>query len=160
MAIASSIKTAHALPSPQPLARGERGFGPASTGLALLRVSLAAMWLSHALLKIFVFTLPGTAAFFDAHGIPGVLAYAVVPFEIAGGLALLFGVYARQVAVALLPILVGALAVHLPNGWVFTATGGGWEYPLFLIVASAVLWLSGDGAYALLRSDRFAPAVG
>jgi putative oxidoreductase len=32
---------------------------------------------------------------------------------------------------------------------VFSAQGGGWEYPAFLIVASLVQWLVGDGAYAL-----------
>jgi len=128
-------------------------------GLALLRITLAAMWISHALLKLLVFTLPGTATFFEAHGIPGGLVYIVVPLEILGGLALLFGLYARQVALALIPILLGALAVHLPNGWVFTANGGGWEYPMFLIVASLVLWLSGDGAFALRRSQAFVPGA-
>jgi len=128
-------------------------------GLALLRITLAAMWISHALLKLLVFTLPGTAAFFEAHGIPGGLVYIVVPLEILGGLALLFGLYARQVALALIPILLGALAVHLPNGWVFTANGGGWEYPMFLIVASLVLWLSGAGAFALRRSQAFVPGA-
>ena len=125
----------------------------------VLRLALAAMWLSHALLKLLVFTLPGTATFFQAHGIPGGLVYIVVPLEILGGLALLFGLYARQVALALIPILLGALAVHLPNGWVFTANGGGWEYPMFLIVASLVLWLSGDGAFALRRSQAFVPGA-
>jgi putative oxidoreductase len=47
--------------------------------------------------------------------------------------------------------------VHLPNGWVFTSQGGGWEYPVFLIVASLALWLIGDGAFALRRSNRFVP---
>ncbi len=121
----------------------------------LLRLALAAMWLSHALLKIFVFTLPGTAAFFESKGIPGVLAYPVVAAEIAGGLAILSGLYARQVALLLVPILAVALWTHVPNGWVFTATGGGWEYPLFLIVVSIALWLSGDGDYALRRSPAF-----
>lgn len=121
----------------------------------LLRLALAAMWLSHALLKILVFTLPGTAAFFESKGIPGFLAYPVVVAELAGGLAILAGFYARQVALLLVPILAVALVTHLPNGWVFTATGGGWEYPLFLIVVSIALWLSGDGDYALRRSRAF-----
>jgi putative oxidoreductase len=121
----------------------------------LLRLALAAMWLSHALLKILVFTLPGTAAFFESKGIPGFLAYPVVVAELVGGLAILFGFYARQVALLLVPILAVALLTHLPNGWVFTATGGGWEYPLFLIVVSIALWLSGDGDYALRRSRAF-----
>jgi hypothetical protein len=37
------------------------------------------------------------------------------------------------------------------NGWVSTAPGYGWEYPAFLIAASVVLALLGDGAYTLRR---------
>ena len=77
-----------------------------------------------------------------------------------GGLALLFGVYARQVSLLLLPVMLAAAWVHVPNGWVFTSPGGGWEYPVFLAVASLVLWLLGDGAWALRRSERFVPAAG
>ena len=40
-------------------------------GAFLLRLSLGTMWISHALLKIFVFTLPGAAKFFDSVGLPG-----------------------------------------------------------------------------------------
>jgi putative oxidoreductase len=124
-------------------------------GLLLLRLALGAMWMSHALLKLIVYSLPGTAAFFESQGIPGALAYPVFGAEFVGALAIFAGVYARQVALLLVPILLGALAVHLPNGWVFTATGGGFEYPLFLVVASFVVWLSGDGGLAVVRSDRF-----
>jgi putative oxidoreductase len=41
--------------------------------------------------------------------------------------------------------------VHLPNGFVFSYPNGGWEYPAFLIVISAVQALIGEGAYALGR---------
>lgn len=133
---------------------------PASAwGALLLRVSLASMWISHALLKLLVFSLPGTAQYFESLGFPGVLAYPVFALEIAGGVAMLLGVYARQVALALTPILVIATAVHSGNGWVHTSQGGGWEYPAFLIAMSLVLWLLGDGAYALARSRRFAPTM-
>jgi hypothetical protein len=47
--------------------------------------------------------------------------------------------------------------VHLPNGWVHTSTGGGWEYPVFLIAASIALWLLGDGAAAIKRSALLVP---
>jgi putative oxidoreductase len=117
------------------------------------------MWIAHALLKLLVFTLPGTARYFAGLGLPGELAYAVFAAELIGGAALVLGVYARQVAIALLPILAGATWVHLPNGWVFTSPGGGWEYPVFLIVASFALWLMGDGAVAIRRSGRFVPAL-
>ena len=130
----------------------------AHLGVALLRVSLGVMWISHALLKLLVFTLPGTAQFFASHGFPGFLAYPVFAVEILGGIALVLGIYARQVALALVPVMAAAATVHIHNGWVFTSTGGGWEYPVFLIVASIALWLLGDGAAALKRGSFLAPA--
>ena len=130
-----------------------------SLGLLLLRLSLGFMYLAHAGLKLFVFTLPGTAQFFAGQGLPGPLAYVVFAAEAVGGLLLMAGVYPRQVALALVPILLGAAWVHAPNGWVFNATGGGWEYPVFLAVVSVVQWLAGDGAGALARSERFTPGA-
>lgn len=135
----------------------DRTTGP--YGIALLRISLGVMWIAHALLKLFVFTLPGTAQFFGSVGYPGVLAYPVFAAELLGGLAILAGLYARQVSLALVPVMVAAAWVHLGNGWVFTSQGGGWEYPVFLAVASVALWLAGDGAWALRRSQRFVPAA-
>lgn len=134
-------------------------------GAFLLRVSLGVMYLAHSVaLKFVTFGLPGTAAFFASLGLPGWTAYAVFAAEAVGGLALVLGVWSRAVAIALIPVLLGALWVHSGNGWVFSAANGGWEYPLFLIVVSAVVALLGDGAYALkqtppladLRSGRLA----
>jgi putative oxidoreductase len=119
------------------------------TGLALLRVALGTMWIAHALLKWFVFTLPGTAQFFESVGYAGWLAYPVFAAELVGGLAILLGVHARQVSLALVPVMLAAAWVHVPNGWLFTNKGGGWEYPVFLAVASVVLALSGEGRWAL-----------
>ncbi len=129
----------------------------AQIGIALLRVSLGVMWIAHALLKLLVFTLPGTAQYFAGIGLPGFLAYPVFAAELAGGVALLLGLYARQAALALVPVMAVAAWVHAPNGWVHTSPGGGWEYPVFLIVASVALWLLGDGAAAMKRSVRFVP---
>ncbi len=126
-------------------------------GISLLRFSLGVMWMAHALLKLFVFTLPGTAGFFASIGLPGWIAYPVFVAELLGGLAIALGVYARQVALALLPIMLGAAWVHLPNGWVHTSPGGGWEYPLFLSISSVALWLLGDGAAAIRRSSFLVP---
>lgn len=129
------------------------GIDPSSVsyGLLLLRLALGAMWIAHALLKLLVFTLPGTAGFFESVGLPGFLAYPVFAAELVGGLLIVLGFYGRYVSAALLPILLGAAWVHLPNGWVFTASGGGWEYPVFLAFVSLVHWLIGDGAFALRR---------
>lgn len=118
----------------------------------VLRLALGVMFVAHALLKVFVFTLPGTAAFFESVGFPGFLAYVTVLAELGGGLLLIAGIWTRWVALALVPILLGALSVHLGNGWVFSAAGGGWEYPAFLAVTSLVQALLGDGAHALRPS--------
>jgi len=115
----------------------------------VLRVALGAMFIAHALLKYYVFTLPGTAQFFQSLGLPGPLAYATFFAELVGGALILAGFYSRWVAAALIPILLGATWAHSGNGWVFTAQNGGWEYPAFLAIAAAVQALLGDGRYAL-----------
>lgn len=129
-----------------------------SHGPTLLRLALGTMWITHALLKVLVFTLPGAARFFDSVGLPGALVYPVVAAELAGGIAIVLGFYGRQVSLLLTPILVVAAWVHLPNGWVFTNPNGGWEYPVFLLAASLAHWLVGDGAWAARRSRALLPA--
>lgn len=123
-------------------------------GVFLLRASLGAMWIAHALLKYFVFTLPGTAQFFASIGFPGWSAYPVFAVELIGGVLILLGVYARQVSLLLIPVMLAAASVHFGNGWVFSAPNGGWEYPIFLAIASLALALLGDGAFALRARGR------
>jgi putative oxidoreductase len=114
----------------------------------VLRVSLGVMFIAHALLKYFVFTLPGTAQFFASLGLPGVLGYVTFAAELVGGILLIAGVGTRIVALALVPILLGATWAHAGNGWLFTSPNGGWEYPAFWTVALVVQTLLGDGAFA------------
>ena len=125
----------------------------------LLRVSLGLLFLIHAGMKFFVFTPAGTEHFFASLGLPGWFGLVVIAAETLGGIALILGVYARWVALLLVPDLIGAIVlVHAKNGFLFTAKGGGYEYPLFWAVALVVLALSGDGAFALLSSTgRRAP---
>ena len=124
----------------------------------VLRVSLGLMYIAHSLvLKHFTYTLPGTAQFFESIGLPGALAYLTFWAELAGGVALVAGIGTRVVALGLIPILAGATWVHAGNGWVFSAANGGWEYPVFLMAASLVLALLGNGKYALtVRKETYA----
>ena len=98
-----------------------------------------------------VFTLPGTAGFFESLGLPAILAYVTFAAEAIGGIALLVGFHARWAALALIPIALGATWAHSGAGWVFSNAGGGWEYPLFLAIASATVALQGNGSFALQR---------
>ena len=119
-------------------------------GALLLRVALSSVLLSHSIyLKLMVYTLPGTARFFSAIGLPGWLAYVVFTIEAISGVAILLGIYSRLFALAMIPVLLGATWAHLPNGWLFTNANGGWEYPLFLTGMSAALVLLGSGEYAV-----------
>jgi len=118
-----------------------------ATGAALLRVALGVMFLAHSVvLKLFTFGLAGTAGYFASIGLPASLAYVVFAAEAVGGTLLLANVATTWVSLALIPVLAGAFWVHSGNGWVFSATGGGWEYPLFLIVVSGVVALQAFAA--------------
>ncbi|MFC3530599.1 DoxX family protein [Vogesella facilis] len=124
----------------------------------LLRLALGIMFLAHGLMKVLVFTPAGTAGYFESIGLPGWLGYVTIAAELGGGALILLGVAARQVALLLVPLLLGAAIFgHGGNGWVFSNQGGGWEYPVFLAVAALVQALLGDGALALKplgRSER------
>lgn len=116
----------------------------------ILRLSLGILFLAHFGLKLFVFTPAGTAQFFQSLGLPGGLAYVTMAAELLGAVALILGVYTRIVALALIPILLGAIAtVHWSAGFFFTNPNGGWEFPAFWIIGLLVLALVGDGAFAL-----------
>lgn len=115
----------------------------------LLRISLGVMYLTHSLvLKLFTYGLAGTAGYFASIGLPPSLAYVVFAAEAVGGALLLANVATGWVSLALIPILGGALWAHAGNGWVFSNAGGGWEYPLFLIVVSVVVALQAFAARA------------
>lgn len=115
----------------------------------ILRLGLGVMFIAHGLLKLMVFTLPGTAQFFESVGFPGWMAYLITYAEIGGGVLLVLGIYTRLVSLALLPVLLGALFVHSGSGWLFTNQNGGWEYPAFLLLATVAQALLGAGRYAI-----------
>jgi putative oxidoreductase len=109
------------------------------------------MFIAHALLKWRVFTITGTVAFFKSLGLPGWLAYVTIAAELLGGIGLILGIYPRIVALLLIPLIVGTIvSVHGKNGWMFSIKDGGWEFPAFWAVALFVLFLLGDGAWALI----------
>lgn len=137
---------------------------PATTAAAatLLRFGLGAVALAHGLLKVLVYTMPGTVAFFVGHGYPAALAWLVTGAELAGGLGLLAGVAARWASAGLVPVFAGAALTVAPNGWVFDSPGGGgWEFAALLTLAAVASALIGPGYLALgpaltrwLRADR------
>lgn len=118
-------------------------------GPLVLRVALGLVFLAHAYAKARIFTFAGTEQFFEANHFPGWTVYPVFAAELVGGIALVLGIKTRWVAAGLVAVMLGALKTHLGNGWMFTGTGGGWEYPAFLIAALGAQWAIGAGAWAL-----------
>lgn len=126
----------------------------------LLRLSLGVMWLSHALLKLFVFTPAGFAGYLGSLGFSPLFAWPVILAELVFGTAILLGFFGRQASLLAIPQLLVILYVHSGNGWVFSAAGGGWEFPAYLVVLSLIHGLLGDGAFALRPSARLLPNSG
>jgi putative oxidoreductase len=116
----------------------------------ILRITLGFVLLTHSLyLKMIVFTLHGTAQYFASIGLPEMLAYLVFSIEVGSGLALLLGFNTRFFSALVIPVLLGATWAHSSNGWLFTNTGGGWEYPLLLSVMAIAQLGLGNGKYAI-----------
>jgi putative oxidoreductase len=120
-------------------------------GLLLLRAALGVDWLVHAFLKTYR-GMHTHADLLARNGIDPLLAWPTFSFEVVGGLAILFGFYSRQWAAALLVFLAVVVWVKWPVGWLYSYPGGGWEYPLFWLVAQASFVLIGDGAFAIRRA--------
>lgn len=118
-------------------------------GALVLRIALGAMFIAHAYLKLVIFTPAGFTGYLGQVGLPGLLAWPIMLAELVGGFAILLGFYGRYVSLLLIPLLLGALSVHAPNGWVFNVPNGGWEYPAFLALTAFAQALIGDGAFAV-----------
>lgn len=130
-------------------------------GTTLLRISLGIMFIAHSvILKYFMYTLAGTAQYFASIGLPASLAYVVFALEAIGGVLLVLGIGTRWVALGLVPVLIGATWAHIGNGWVFSNADGGWEYPLFLIVASIVVALQAPATVRSTASARSETQLG
>lgn len=129
-------------------------------GLSLLRIHFGLILLAHGWLKISVFTIAGTVAYFASIGLPSIAAYLVIFGEVVGGLALILGIQTRLAALLSLPIMLGATYMHLGNGWLFSSEGGGWEFPASLSVIAISLALMGSGErfkLAFNPLDKFLP---
>jgi len=131
-------------------------------GATITRLSLGVILLAHGLLKVFVFTIPGTVGFFESLGLPATVAYLTIFGEIAGGAALIIGIYTRLTALLSVPILLGATWAHAGNGWVFSNQGGGWGFPALLVVMAIAVAVQGSGSFAVKTIpviDKFIPTI-
>lgn len=109
-----------------------------SYSIALLRMAMGAVFMSHAIVRLWDYSLPGFGEFLSLKGFPAgfYLAWGITLFELIGGLLLVFRKYVRVICAGEIIILVtGIILVHAPNGWfVVGKTLGGMEYSVVLII--------------------------
>lgn len=115
----------------------------------ILRLVLGGTLLTHGLIKLFIFTPPGTEIYFSSIGLPATFGLWVLTFEIVAGILLIVGFLTRITSLLSLIEMIGVTKVHWPNGFTFDNPGGGWEYPVLLLVVSLVLVILGNGIYSI-----------
>ena len=120
----------------------------AKYGIFLLRVAIGIDWIAHAFLKTWR-GMNTHEALLAKNGITSLLAWPTFSLELIGGFAILLGWHTRQWSALLLVFLAVVVWIKWPVGWLYSNTGGGWEYPLFWLMAQAALMLAGGGAFAL-----------
>lgn len=89
-------------------------------GLAVLRVVVGIVFLTHGLQKVLQFGVGGFAENLEGMRVPLPLFFAVVVtlVELLGGVVLILGLFTRVAAVLIaIDMLVAILMVHLPNGF-------------------------------------------
>ncbi|MDP4552200.1 DoxX family protein [Alkalihalobacillus macyae] len=113
-------------------------------GLLTIRLIVGMLFFAHGFFK-FSEGIANTAAFFEAIGLSGFLAYVVGLIELIGGVLMILGLGTRIVSVLFSSILIGALIL------VKRSTGmlGGYELDIALLAMSLSLFLSGGGPYSL-----------
>ena len=126
-------------------------------GATLLRLALGAYYLMHGYYAGAVIGAPALArANATAYGVPfpELSAWLVVLGHAVGGLLLVIGFYPRIGALLNVPVMAGAvLFVHLDQGF-FMSRAGGYEYALFLLLATVASVFLGGGMFTLGNSRK------
>ena len=133
-----------------------------SIGVSLLRIHFGIILLAHGWLKVYVFSIAGTVGYFSSIGLPPIIAYLVIFGELVGGLALILGIQTRLAAALAVAIVFGAAVMNGGNGWLHSASGGGWEYAASLTVIAVSLAIMGSGQYLRININplnRFLPST-
>jgi putative oxidoreductase len=117
--------------------------------LLVLRFALAIVFLYHGSGILFgVLGGPGPAGFAAYKHWPLLIGYLVGLAQVAGGIAVLLGVFQRIGTVCLMIVMIGAIfTVHLAHG--FSVANGGYEFALTEFLIALALFFTGPGAYSL-----------
>ncbi|MDO8504201.1 MAG: DoxX family protein, partial [bacterium] len=115
-------------------------------GIFLLRLSVAITFLVHGWQKLAMWKMkPSEQMPSNMLGMMRFLSLA----EIAGGLALVFGVLTQLAAIGLAVIMLGAIYFKTKTWKKKFSEPGGWEMDLILLAACLVILFSGGGSISI-----------
>lgn len=117
-----------------------------SLPIAILRILMGLVFMSHAVARLVDYSLPGFGNFLNSKGFPAgfYLAWTITIFELVGGLLMVMRKFVKWFCAGEVVILLtGIIIVHLPNGWfVVGKTLGGPEYSVVLITVLFCIYLA------------------
>ncbi len=120
--------------------------------LLLIRIGSGLAFLYHGSgILLGAFGGPGPDKFAGGMHAPLAVAYLVGLAQVAGGFAILIGLFTRIGAICVAIVMLGAIfLVHLPHG--FDINQGGLEYALTQLLIAIALLLVGPGRCSLASS--------
>ena len=111
--------------------------------LSLLRVGVAALLITHGVVRLQDGGVGGFGVFLSSQSIPFglVVAWVLTVVEIAGGLALAIGHWVRPLCLwFMIELVTGIALVHAREGWFVVGKGrNGMEYSALLILCLLVI---------------------
>ena len=118
---------------------------------ALIRFGAGAVILYHGYAKLFRGLAPAVANGFASMGfpIPEVLAYGLGILQLLGGAALAVGLLTRPIALVFAIEMIFSVIFHYRNGYTFAAPGGGYEFPLVMLLLYVAIFFRGAGRCSL-----------
>ena len=117
--------------------------------LLVLRIAAGVVFFVHGYMKLFTMGIAGTTGFFTQVGapLPAITAPLIGVLETFGGIALIFGVLTRFVAIGLALDMLGAIMlVHRKGGFMVP---NGVEFVMTLCAVAIALALAGAGSYSI-----------
>ncbi len=124
----------------------------AGQAMAVLRVVVGIVFIAHGWQKFFGMGLAGTTGFFTQLGVPfpALAAPAIATLELAGGAAVVLGLFTRPIAFLLVCDMLGAIVLfHMRNGFFVP---GGIEFVMTLAAAATALAVAGGGVWSIDRA--------
>jgi putative oxidoreductase len=124
--------------------------------LALLRVTVAGLFMAHSVVRLANESIPQFGDFLSSRGLPfGVpLVWAITIWELGGGMALIANRWVQGVTAGfMILLLVGIALIHAPLGWFVGEHGtGGSEYSVALLAALVVIAAADRPVLGVMRS--------